>query len=130
MLRPGQTIQLTVVALLGIAVVMVISAGMTVGDVTGTGQGGGFDAGTFLSSQAVQYAVASFVLMTVASRINLRHLASMPIWRNPVTWAMGVSLVLVVLTWVPGLGLTINGARRWLPLYPGASRTFQPRELV
>jgi cell division protein FtsW len=40
---------------------------------------------------------------------------------------LGVSLLMLVLVFVPGLGVTANGARRWLRLWP---TTFQPSELV
>ncbi len=125
MLRAGQVIQLVTVALLGIAVVMVMSAGMTIG-----GEGG-FTAESLIRSQAVQYALASVVLLILASRLDIRHVASRPMWRNPVVWMMIGSLVLVGLTFIPGIGLTINGARRWLRLGPSSwGRTFQPSELV
>ena len=38
-----------------------------------------------------------------------------------------VSFVLLVLVFVPGIGITAGGARRWLRLWPS---TFQPSELV
>jgi len=40
---------------------------------------------------------------------------------------MGISLVSLVLVFVPGIGISANGARRWLRLWP---TTFQPSELV
>jgi cell division protein FtsW len=40
---------------------------------------------------------------------------------------MGVSLVSLVLVFVPGVGISANGARRWIRLWP---TTFQPSELV
>ena len=40
---------------------------------------------------------------------------------------MGISLLLLVLVFVPGIGVTANGARRWIRLWP---TTFQPSELV
>jgi cell division protein FtsW len=47
---------------------------------------------------------------------------------RPVVYVlMGISLVSLVLVFVPGIGISANGARRWLRLWP---TTFQPSELV
>jgi cell division protein FtsW len=40
---------------------------------------------------------------------------------------MGISLVSLLLVFVPGVGISANGARRWIRLWP---TTFQPSELV
>ena len=40
---------------------------------------------------------------------------------------LGLSLLLILLVFVPGIGISANGARRWLMLWP---TTFQPSELV
>ena len=40
---------------------------------------------------------------------------------------LGISLLLLILVFVSGVGVTANGARRWLRLWP---TTFQPSELV
>jgi cell division protein FtsW len=40
---------------------------------------------------------------------------------------LGFSLLLILLVFVPGIGISANGARRWLRLWP---TTFQPSELV
>lgn len=47
---------------------------------------------------------------------------------RPIVYIMlGFSLLLILLVFVPGLGVSANGARRWLRLWP---TTFQPSELV
>ncbi len=47
---------------------------------------------------------------------------------RPVTWLLYLSGILVALTLVPGIGVEINGARRWISL--GFGVRFQPSELV
>jgi cell division protein FtsW len=64
---------------------------------------------------------AGVVAMFAISRMDYRKL------RPLVIVLMILSLVLVVLVFVPGIGLSANGARRWIRLWPN---TFQPSELV
>ena len=40
---------------------------------------------------------------------------------------MGISFIMLVLVFVPGIGVSANGAKRWLRLWP---TTFQPSEFV
>jgi cell division protein FtsW len=40
---------------------------------------------------------------------------------------MGLSLIMILLVFVPGIGVSANGAKRWLRLWPA---TFQPSEFV
>jgi len=124
MLRAGHVLQLIVMALLGFAVVMVHSAGMDVG-------GGAVEPVAMLKSRHTMYAAAAIVAMLVASWINLRHVMEVRSVFNPALLLLVGSLVLVGLTMVPGVGLTINGARRWLSFGPrSVGVTFQPSELV
>ncbi|WP_067779769.1 FtsW/RodA/SpoVE family cell cycle protein [Actinomyces vulturis] len=44
-------------------------------------------------------------------------------------WAMWLGLVALVLPFVPGLGITVNGSRIWI-LIPGLGMSFQPAELT
>jgi cell division protein FtsW len=47
---------------------------------------------------------------------------------RPLVYVMlGISLVSLVMVFVPGIGISANGARRWLKLWP---TTFQPSEFV
>jgi cell division protein FtsW len=59
--------------------------------------------------------------MFLLSRVDHRKLKPM------VYVLLGLSLLLLVLVFVPGIGISANGARRWLRLWP---TTFQPSELV
>jgi len=127
MLRAGHTLQLTVVALLGLGTIAVHSAGMTIGPTNSDGIIGL----PIVWSRHSIYALLAIAAMILTSRINIRHILQMRGLYNPVLWFMLVSLVLVALTLVPGVGKTVNGACRWLYLGPRQyGLTFQPSELV
>lgn len=124
MLRSGQVLQLVVMALLGLAVVMVQSAAMTVGQGTLTLE-------AMLLNRTTLYAVAAILAMGVASQVDVRKLLGFHGWHNPLFWLLAVAMVLVILAMIPGIGVTINGAWRWLRLGPpGWGLTFQPSEMV
>ncbi len=63
----------------------------------------------------------SFMAMWVAFVFDKETLKRLPV---PV---LVISLILLMLVFVPGLGVEAGGARRWLRLWPS---TFQPSELV
>jgi cell division protein FtsW len=48
-------------------------------------------------------------------------------WMNPVLWLLAITIVLNLIVLVPHVGITRNGARRWLPL---GFTQLQPSELV
>jgi cell division protein FtsW len=74
----------------------------------------------FISRQAV-LALFGFILFFLVSRINLELLR---LWIQPLVVG---TMILCVLTFIPGIGIMKNGATRWIRL--GAS-TYQPSELV
>jgi cell division protein FtsW len=137
-IRSSHILQLAVVALLGLAVIMVNSAAVTVGGAGASGtSGGGGDAGLVggltgvLTSRAVVYAVLAVAVMGLASRINVRQLFAARGWTNPLAVIVVGALVLAALTLVPGMGRSVNGASRWLYLGPKSwGLSFQPSELV
>jgi len=49
------------------------------------------------------------------------------LWKKLAFWMLVISIVLLVLVLIPGIGLTINGASRWIDLKFFA---FQPSEIV
>jgi cell division protein FtsW len=61
------------------------------------------------------------LVLFAASRVSLRFLerAAVPL--------LAVSFLLLVLVFVPGIGIEGGGARRWIRLWP---TTFQPSEFV
>ncbi len=122
MLRAAHVLQLTVVALLGLALVMVASAGMSVeGDLAPT---------AFLKSRHTIYATLAIAALLLTGSIDARQFFFARGLRNPLPWLIVIAVGLLVATAVPGVGVTINGARRWLPLWPGSRLTFQPSELA
>ncbi len=125
MLRAGQIMMLTAVALLGLGVVMTQSAGMTIGG------DANHDAVALLTGRQALYAVLALGAMWLASRLDVREIFRRAGWRGPVFWLVLASLVAVGLTQVPGLSRTVNGATRWLYLGPRSwGLSFQPSELL
>ena len=74
----------------------------------------------FISRQVV-LALFGFALFFIVSRANLNLIRE---WIFPVVIG---SMILCVLTFVPGIGIMKNGATRWIRL---GSSTYQPSELV
>lgn len=128
MLRAGQTLQITVVALLGLGVIAVHSAGMTIVHDESRGP---VSVMTILVSRHGLYALLAVLTMALTSRLDIRQALRLRGLASPVLWVMALSLVLVALTLVPGLGKTVNGASRWLYLGPKRwGLSFQPSELA
>ncbi|WP_428388785.1 FtsW/RodA/SpoVE family cell cycle protein [Mucisphaera sp.] len=125
MLRNGQILQGAALGLLAIGWVMVHSAGVSL-------HGSGADAGVgWMSSRHTLYALLAALTLFAASRIDVRALYRHHSWRNPLFWVVIASLVMVLLTMVPGLGVRVNGATRWLRLgTESVGVQFQPSELV
>ena len=106
---------IAVVALVAIGVVMVYSASSVRSYISTSDPGSqGFQQGI--------WAAIGLVLMVGVSRVDFRVLRSAAI---PV---FVVTLVLLAVVLVPGVGISANGSRRWLSL-PGIG-AFQPAELA
>jgi cell division protein FtsW len=80
-----------------------------------------FGDGLYFVSRQALLAAAGLVLFFLASRIRLELLRK---WIQPLV--VGTA-ILCLLTFVPGIGVTRNGAARWIRL---GSYTYQPSELV
>jgi len=121
----GNMLQWIVITLLGVAVIMVHSAGMSVG---------GDDTVTMMSlvaGRSVIYAALAIGVMVVIGQLDIRRLYSQRGISNPVIWMLLISVVLCGLALVPGLGKNVNGASRWLNLGPSSwNLSFQPSELA
>jgi len=124
MLRSGHVVQLAVIGLLGMGVLMVHSASMAVTGPPAT-------LATVLLNRHAAYALAAVLAMLVASRINVRHVLLTRTWVNTLPWLTFSAIVLVIVAMLPGVGVSINGARRWLWLGPRSlGFTFQPSEML
>ena len=105
---------LSVIALVLLGLVMALSA-TAAPSLSGTNS-----AWSLFKSQATWLGVGVVALL-VLLRVDYHH------WKRLAPMGIGVSLVLLVLTAVPSVGLSANGARRWLGV---GSIVFQPSELA
>lgn len=74
----------------------------------------------FFSKQLI-FVVAGFIGMAITSRLDYR------IYKKYAPYIFGVALFLIAIVAIPGIGIKLNGSRRWLPM-PGFN--FQPSELM
>ena len=79
------------------------------------------DATYYVKRQAV-FAVGGIVAMLVMSKVNYQRL------RGAAKLALGGSIFLLILVIIPGVGITVNNATRWLGIE--GVFTFQPSELA
>ncbi len=70
-----------------------------------------------------------WVLLLVVSQINMRRLLVFEkhFWLSPCVFLFAISLGLIILVLIPGVGTQVNESRRWLMLGPVS---FQPSELA
>lgn len=78
------------------------------------------DAAFYFKRQLI-FALLGLAAMFVVSRINYQR------WRGMARMLLGVSIALLVLVIIPHVGITINGATRWLGF---GGLTFQPSEIA
>ncbi|MFY9484183.1 MAG: putative lipid II flippase FtsW [Patescibacteria group bacterium] len=74
----------------------------------------------YLTRQAIAVVVGMLAL-AISANIDYRF------WRKIASPLMGISIVLLVLVFIPGIGLKLSGASRWINLGPVL---LQPSELV
>lgn len=80
-----------------------------------------FHDGFYFLKRQLLYTLVGFVLMAVATYFNYKN------WRKLAVISLLGSIALLALLFVPGFGVQVGGAMRWLRL-PGL--TVQPAELV
>src|SRR5690606_21216921 len=69
----------------------------------------------------LMWALIGLVAFFVASRVDYH------VWQKACPWLLGLALVLCTIVLIEGIGLRVDGSRRWLGF--GAMR-FQPSELA
>jgi len=79
------------------------------------------DAAYYVKRQAV-FAVAGIVAMLIIGKINYQR------FRGAAKLMMGCALFLLILVIIPGVGITVNNATRWLGIE--GVFTFQPSEIA
>ncbi len=84
--------------------------------------GTNYDGFYYLKSQAM-YLAFGFVALAIISRVDYHFFDKIRVF------ALVGTLALMLLVLIPGLGVSLNGAQRWLGI-PGTSFTFQPSELA
>lgn len=105
---------IAVLLLVGIGTIMVYSSTALM---SMRGNGSGFN---YLGKHLFTVCIG-IIVMLLLSRTDYRKL-------RPVAYVLlGISLVSLLLVFIPGIGISANGARRWLRLWP---TTFQPSELA
>jgi cell division protein FtsW len=105
-----------VMVLLAVGVVMVYSSSSVVALTT-------YNDPTFFMRRQIIWAALGLVMMMVTMRVDHEILSNKPV----VAMLLLVSFALLAATFFPGVGRTVNGARRWIKAGP---LTFQPAELV
>ena len=77
--------------------------------------------GSYYLVKYLLYGAAGFVVMQVVARVDLRAV------RDLTPALLGISFVLLLAAKLPGVGVEVNGATRWIGAGP---LQFQPSELI
>lgn len=107
---------ITVLILLSLGLVMVFSASAPTAQKEYSGDI------YYIIRKQLMFALAGFVLMMLAANYDYRRYG-----RKTVLALMGVSIILLIAVLIPGIGLKVNGARRWILI---GSQQIQPSEIV
>ncbi|MGK6309077.1 putative lipid II flippase FtsW [Variovorax sp. DT-64] len=114
-----QALAWVTVALLAWGLVMVYSASIALPDNPRFARAG-YGASYFLTRHIASI-VIGFVAALLAFQVPMRT------WERGAPWLFVASLLLLIAVLIPHIGISVNGARRWLPM--GFMR-FQPSELA
>ena len=108
---------LLVLVLLGIGMIMMMSASFPSAQAEG-------DAFSYIKRQSIFAALGIFAMLWIG-KINYQR------FRGAANIAIIVSVILLILVIIPGIGITRNHATRWLGLpIAGLDLTFQPTEVA
>ncbi len=111
-------------ALLSLGVVMVHSAGLSVGD------GRAISLEAFLLSKPTMYMALAMVALAAGSTLPIRRMLESPSVSRGPAWLLIAAFCLCLLVYVPALAREVNGAKRWVGVnLPGLGMvSFQPSE--
>ena len=124
MIRAGQGLILLTLTLLIFGVIMVTSAGQTVGSETAS------TIGQLITGRPVMYALVALFALLLGACLPVQKLAR---WEgifgflSPIRLMVIAMIVLLLLVHVPGLSREMNGSSRWLNL---GGLSVQPSELA
>jgi cell division protein FtsW len=121
-LRHRDILALCVLSLLAIGAIMVQSASS---GITGNLKW----QWSILGAKHLRFVVASAITFLIVGRFDYSWLARnrSSILRSPILWALLIAIVLCTAVLIPGVGVQINGARRWIRVGPVQ---LQPSELA
>ena len=111
---PDSVLFYTVLCLLGIGVVMVYSASAVSANVN-------FNDSYYFLKRQIIWAALGLVAMMITMKIDYH------IWQKYAKSIMVITIILLVLVLIPGMGKVVNGARRWLGT---GSIYLQPSEIA
>jgi cell division protein FtsW len=119
-LRHRDVLILCVLALLCFGVVMVTSASDTLSKT---------DAAATVARKNTVFAGLAMITFLVIGFIDYAAIVrpGRSIWKSPIVWCLGFAVVACLAVLVPGVGMQVNGARRWIKLGP---IQLQPSELA
>jgi cell division protein FtsW len=112
-----QALVCVLIALLALGVVMVYSATVALPDSPKFAR----YVPTYFMTRQIVFIAVSLVAALVTVQIPVSF------WEKASPWVFVVSLLLLVVVLIPGIGKGVNGAKRWIPL---AVLNFQPSELA
>src|SRR4030066_1928954 len=113
--KPDQILSITTFALIVFGLVMISSAGVAVSQYR-------FNDGYYFFKHQLFFGVLpGLILMYIAQKIDYHF------WRRTAFLLFVANLFLLVLVFIPGLGLRFQGASRWITLGPFS---FQPTEML
>jgi cell division protein FtsW len=124
----GTVLLIIVSALLCFGALMVFSAGASVDQDLDLKQ-----FWKFSTLRRVAFVPLAWIVLLTVSKFDYRRwlVWENHFWWSPVVWLTGLSVVLLVLVLIPGIGTPINNSFRWFKFQVGPIEiTFQPSELA
>lgn len=113
--KPDYFLIITVVVLLVVGLVMLSSASAVVSYENFNNNY------YYLTHQLIYGVLFGLMAMMITSRIDYRF------WKKLAALLLGITLILLIAVFIPGIGLEYGGAQRWISL---GSATMQPTEIV